>query len=90
MSRPPRAARPLPATASPDPRARIAAALEALAAADRLVLALHLLEGMTVLEIAGALKLKAREVEQRRRAALTAIARELATAVPRRARRSVA
>jgi DNA-directed RNA polymerase specialized sigma24 family protein len=90
VSRPPRAARPLPAPASPGARARIAATLAALAEADRLVLALHLLEDLTVLEIAGALKLKAREVEQRRRAALTAIARELGTALPRRARRSVA
>jgi DNA-directed RNA polymerase specialized sigma24 family protein len=60
------------------PRARVATALAALAETDRLVLALDLLEGLTVLEIAGALKLKVREVEQRRVAALAAVTRALA------------
>lgn len=80
MSRAPKS----PARALPD-RARLAAALDALAETDRLVLSLHLLEGMSALEIAGTLRLRAREVEQRRRAALTAIARELGAGAARRA-----
>jgi DNA-directed RNA polymerase specialized sigma24 family protein len=93
VSRLPRAARNLPASTVPGARARIAAALAALAGTDRLVLTLHLLEGLSALEIAGALQLKTREVEQRRRAALAAIARELGSTVhtrPGRARRSAA
>lgn len=74
----PRAVRTLP------PRIRLAAALENLPEIDRLVLSLDLLEGLTVLEIAGALKLHVREIEQRRSAALTAIARELGEPVARR------
>lgn len=74
----PRAVRALPV------RIRLAAAVEALAGIDRLVLSLSLLEGMSVLEIAGALKLRAREVEQRRVGALGAITRELGEPVARR------
>jgi DNA-directed RNA polymerase specialized sigma24 family protein len=74
----PRAVRALP------PRIRLSAALEALPEIDRLVLSLVLLEGLSVLEVAGALKLPAREVEQRRTSALLAVARELGEPVARR------
>ncbi len=71
MSRLPRRVRELP------PRVRLLAALEALPETDRLVLSLYLLERLSSLEIAGALRLTTREVEQRRVAALTSVAREL-------------
>lgn len=79
MSSRPRAARVVQAPASPGARVRLAATLAALAETDRLILSLHLLEGLTVLEIAGTLKLKTHEVEHRRRTALAAIARKLGT-----------
>ncbi len=58
-------------------RVRLAAALEALPEHDRLILALRLLEGLTALEAAGALRMGAREVEQRLGLALSSLAREL-------------
>lgn len=58
-------------------RVRLAAALEALPEADRLVLSLRLLEGLSTLETAGATRLTAREVEKRMATALLLLAREL-------------
>jgi DNA-directed RNA polymerase specialized sigma24 family protein len=58
-------------------RTQLATALESLPDLDRLVLSLYLLEGLSVLEIAGALKLTTREVEQLRVAALATIAKGL-------------
>lgn len=57
-------------------RVRLAAAVEALPERDRLVLVLRLVEGLTALEAAGALKLTVRETEQRYAAALHVLARE--------------
>ncbi len=71
MSRLPRDVRELPV------RVRLMAALDALPETDRLVLSLYLLEGLSPLEIAGALRLTSGVVEQRRVAALTTVAREL-------------
>jgi DNA-directed RNA polymerase specialized sigma24 family protein len=51
-------------------RARLAAALEALPEMDRLVLSLRLIEGLSTLETAGALRVKADEVEKRMASAL--------------------
>lgn len=62
---------------------RLATALDSLAETDRVVLSLYLLEGLSVLEIAGTLKLTTREVEQRRVAALATIARELGATIRR-------
>ncbi len=58
-SRLPSAVRRLPS------RVRLAVALEAMPEPDRVVLALRLLEGLTAAEAAGALRMSAREVEQR-------------------------
>ncbi len=57
-------------------RIRLAAAIEALPERDRLVLMLRLLEGLSVLETAGALRITVREVEQRSASSLVALARE--------------
>jgi DNA-directed RNA polymerase specialized sigma24 family protein len=85
VSRPTRLRRVLPRVVGAlPPRIRLAAALETLPEVDRLVLSLYLLEGLTALEIAGALKLHVREVEQRRVGALATIARELGSPVERR------
>jgi len=65
-------------------RVRLAAALEALPDQDRLVLAMRLLEGLSALEAAGALRCPAREVEQRYQAALLTLARELGARVASR------
>lgn len=70
-SRLPSAVRRLPS------RVRLAVALEAMPEPDRLVLALRLLEGLTAAEAAGALRMSAREVEQRLGLALSSLAREL-------------
>jgi len=61
-------------------RARIAAAIEALPGLDRLVLALRLLDRLSALETAGALRLPAREVEERTRLALATLAGQAAPA----------
>ncbi len=58
-------------------RVRLAAALEAMPEPDRLVLSLRLLEGLSAVEAAGALRMSAREVEQRLGLALSSLAREL-------------
>ena len=65
-------------------RTGIATALDSLPDMDRLVLSLYLLEGLSTLEIAGALKLTTREVEQYRKSALAAIARGLGSQVSER------
>ncbi len=70
-SRLPSAVRRLPS------RVRLAAALEAMPEPDRLVLSLRLLEGLSAVEAAGALRMSAREVEQRLGLALSSLAREL-------------
>lgn len=59
------------------PRVRLAAALEALPEADRLVLALRLLEGLSSLETAGALRISVNEVEKRLSAATARLTLEL-------------
>lgn len=59
------------------PRVRLAAAIEALPQAERLILTLRLVEGLSSLEAAGTLRLKVREVEKRTASALLALAHEL-------------
>jgi len=66
-------------------RKRLAAVLDALPELDRLVLTLRLLDGLSVLEVAGALHIPAPEVDRRTRAASRALARRLG--VRRTARR---
>ena len=66
-------------------RVRLAAALETLTDRDRLVLALRLLDGLTTLETAGALRLRAAEVESRLDGALRVVRDELGLARLRRA-----
>ena len=58
-------------------RVRLAAAIEALPERDRQVLALRLVEQLTPLEAAGALKLNVREIEHRYSTSLLLLAREL-------------
>ena len=58
-------------------RVRLAAAIEALPERDRQVLALRLVEQLSPLEAAGALKLTVREIEHRYATALLLLAREL-------------
>ncbi len=58
-------------------RVRMAAALEALPETDRLVLTLCLIEGLSLLEAAGALKLSVRETEQRMSTAMESLALEM-------------
>jgi DNA-directed RNA polymerase specialized sigma24 family protein len=58
-------------------RVRLAAAIEALPEADRLVLSLRLLEGLSTAEAAGALRVSARELEQRMSNALDALIQEI-------------
>ena len=58
-------------------RVRLAAAIAALPEQDRLALSLRLLEGLSTLEIAGALRVPAAEVERRLAAALKALAGEV-------------
>jgi DNA-directed RNA polymerase specialized sigma24 family protein len=66
------------------PRVRLAAAIEALPETDRLVLTLRLVEGLSALEAAGAMRLRVTEVEKRTASSLMALARELAARVPLR------
>jgi DNA-directed RNA polymerase specialized sigma24 family protein len=58
-------------------RVRLAAAIEVLPERDRQVLALRLVEQLTPLEAAGALKLTVREIEHRYATSLLLLAREL-------------
>ena len=67
----------LPLTVSRLPqRIRLAAAIEALPERDRHLLMLRLLEGLSALETAGALRITVREEEQRYAALLHGLARE--------------
>jgi len=63
----------------PSARVRFAAALEALPERDRLVLTLRLVEGLSTLEAAGALRMPTSEVEQRMASALRTLSDELAS-----------
>ena len=55
-------------------RERVAAVLDALPERDRLVLSLRLVDGLSALEAAGALRASAREVEERTVAVLRGLA----------------
>src|SRR6185503_8435435 len=66
-------------------RVRLAAAIERLPESQRLVLALRLLDGLTTVEAAGALKLSVLEVESRFTTALDLIADDLGSGVRRAA-----
>jgi DNA-directed RNA polymerase specialized sigma24 family protein len=68
-------------------RRHLAVALGALPELDRQVLSLRLLDGLTLLEAAGALRLTTREVERRTESAMRVLSRELGI---RRAARRVA
>lgn len=68
-------------------RKRLAAALDALPELDRVVLSLRLLDGLSVLEVAGALHVPVSEVERRTLAASRVLARQLGV---RRSQRRVA
>jgi DNA-directed RNA polymerase specialized sigma24 family protein len=68
-------------------RRRLAAALDALPELDRVVLSLRLLDGLSVLEVAGALHVPVSEVERRTLAASRVLARQLGV---RRSQRRVA
>jgi len=83
MSRLPATVRRLPA------RVRVAAAIEALEPEARRVLTLRLVEGLSALETAGALRLPARRVERLLIEALERIVAETASR-PRRAQRRAA
>ena len=58
-------------------REQIVAAIDVLPELERLVLSLQLLEGLTPLEAAGALRLTTHEVEKRMATALRLLSREL-------------
>ena len=58
-------------------RVRVAAALEALPEQDRLLLSMRLLEGLTTLESAGALRMTTAEVERRTALALRVLSRQI-------------
>ena len=66
-------------------RVRLAAAIERLPESQRLVVALRVLDGLSTVEAAGALKLTAREVESHLAAALETLAGELGAALRRAA-----
>jgi len=66
-------------------RVRLAAAIERLPEAQRMVLALRLLDGLSTIEAAGALKLTARDVESRFASALESLAGELGSTLERAA-----
>jgi DNA-directed RNA polymerase specialized sigma24 family protein len=66
-------------------RVRLAAAIERLPESHRLVLALRLLDGLSTLEAAGALKLNAHDVEARLASALETLAGELGASIERAA-----
>lgn len=65
-------------------RVRLAAALEALPETDRRVLTLRLLEGLSAVETAGALKLRRADVERRTTMALEGLSNELGIRTPMR------
>ena len=65
-------------------RVRLAAALEALPETDRRVLTLRLLEGLSVVEVAGALNLRRADVERRTTMVLESLSNELGIRTPMR------
>ena len=65
-------------------RVRLAAAIESLPKAERLVLSIRLLEGLSPLEAAGALKLEVREVEVRMNAAMDVLRQDMGVRAPLR------
>lgn len=65
-------------------RVRIAAAIEAMCEADRIVLTLRVLEGLSELETAGVLKIDVREVAMRTNAAMEALRQDLGLRAPLR------
>ena len=65
-------------------RVRLAAAIESLPEAERLVLSLRLLEGLSPIEAAGALKLEVREVEVRMNAAMDVLRQDMGVRAPLR------
>lgn len=65
-------------------RVRLAAAIESLPEAERLVLSLRLLERLSPLEAAGALKLEVREVEVRMNAAMDVLRQDMGVRAPLR------
>ena len=65
-------------------RVRLAAAIESLPEAERIVLSLRLLEGLSPLEAAGALKLEVREVEVRMNAAMDVLRQDMGVRAPLR------
>jgi DNA-directed RNA polymerase specialized sigma24 family protein len=71
-------------------RVRVAAALETLEPAERRVLALRLLEGLSPLETSGALKMPVRRVEQTLESALARIAEHAGVTRSRPAQRRAA
>ena len=66
-------------------RVRLAAAIQRLPETQRLVLALRLLDGLSTLETAGALKLTVRDVESRYTTALETLASKLGSTLVRAA-----
>lgn len=66
-------------------RVRLAAAIERLPETQRLVLALRLLDGLSTIETAGALKLATREVDARLSTALETLASEMSSTLARAA-----
>ena len=66
-------------------RVRLAAAIERLPESERLVVALRVLDGLSAIEAAGALKLTTREVESRLASALETLAGELGASLRRAA-----
>ena len=69
--------RPTSGTGEAPTREHVAVALAALPELDRIVLSLQLLEGLTTLEAAGALRLTTHDVEKRTAAALRLLSRQL-------------
>ena len=65
-------------------RVRLAAAIESLPEAERLVLSLRMLDGLSPLEAAGALKLEVREVEVRMNAAMDVLRQDMGVRAPLR------
>ena len=66
-------------------RVRLAAAIERLPESQRLLLALRLVDGLSPVEAAGALKTTARDVESRFASALETLADELGSSIERAA-----
>lgn len=65
-------------------RVRLAAAIESLPETERLVLSLRLLEGLSPIEAAGALKLEVREVELHMNSAMEVLCQDMGVRAPLR------